>query len=443
MAEKTTNRTEKSSGNTSKKKKSKRRGISITTLVLIMLAAYFGYSILVGQFTKLNTETAQLVTISDSISTTGTAIRNETVITSDIYGVTASAVENGGKVYKGETIVNVFSSEESAQAYRRIAEIDEALAEFESMKTAAEDNATEISTLEKQLSSRFFSFADSINGGDVVQAAELSDEILYLLNKSQIATKQVDNFDVRMSALKAERDQLSATYGETPQCLKSPLSGYFISDVDGYEGLLNTSILEGLTPERFEAIMSEPVQEYDSSVIGKIADDYVWNIVCTVPAAEAENLKEGSYYTIFMPYSDAESVEARLSKISPSEDGGEQLLIFRCTYMVSDLASFRSQPIEIQKKKFTGLGVSLAAITSREESEEVSGSDGLTYVETKDVPGVYILWGNEVKFKKINELYRDGETVVCAVGTGSEELKMYDEVVVSNEDMYDGKIVNN
>ena len=62
--------------------------------------------------------------------------------------------------------------------------------------------------------------------------------------------------------------------------------------------------------------------------------------------------------------------------------------------------------------------------------------------ETKQIPGVYILWGNEVKFRRIKELYRDGNMIVCELPSESGMLKMYDEVIINKENLYDGKIVN-
>ena len=416
--------------------------VSFIGIVLIAIVVYIIFSLISGYVSKLTTETAQLVTVSDNISTVGIAIRDETVITSDVSGVNVSVVENGSKVYKGETIVNVFSSEQSAQAYMRINEIDDALTEFENMSTAGEDNAAELSSIEKQLDNRLFSFSSELLSGSLEEAMDISEDILYLLNKSQIATKQVDNFDVRVNELKAEMDGLKKKYSESPQNLCSPLSGYYISEVDGYEGLLRTDILEELTVENVDKILEEPVENYNSSVIGKIADDYIWYIVCNVTAEEAEDMSINRSYTIFLPYSEIESVDASLVNKKESTDGEKVMLVFKCTYMVSALASFRSQPIIIQKKSFTGLGISLSALATIEETNEVSSSDGFVLEETKQIPGVYILWGNEVKFRRIKELYRDGNMIVCELPSESGMLKMYDEVIINKENLYDGKIVN-
>ncbi len=420
----------------------KKSEVSVVAVVIAALLLYVVCNFVYGQLTKIETETAQKVTISDTISTQGIAIRNETVIKSDYSGVTVSVVENGGRVYKGETIVNVFSSDSSAQAYLRVREIDEALEEFESMKTAGAENATEIGSVDKMINNRLLSLSSSVYNGDIEDALELSEELLYVLNKNQIATKQVENFDARVNELKAERDSLLAKYSDAPTALKSPLAGYYISEADGYEDLLNTDVIEGLTPEKLEDIINSRVQITDPSVIGKIADNYKWHLVCTVTAEEASRLSENKFYTIMLPYSETESIEAKLITITPNADETEYLLTFRCSYMVSDLASFRSQPIIIQVKNFTGLGINQAAIVYKEEVREVSSSDGLITTQTEAIPGVYILWGNEVRFRQINEIYRDGDTVVCSIESARGWLKMYDDVIINKENMYDGKIVN-
>jgi len=429
--------------NSNKKKNAKwMSSFSMPVVVIAMLVLYVVCNFIYAQFSKIEVETAQKVTISDTISTQGIAIRNETLITSDYSGVTVSVVENGGRVYKGETVVNVFSSEASAQAYLRVREIDEALEEFESMKTAGAENATEIGSIDKMINNRLLSISASLYNGDIEESLELSGELLYLLNKNQIATKQVENFDSRVNELKAERETLLAKYNETPQSLNSPLAGYFISDVDGYESMLNTDMLEGLTPEKLDAIMNSHVNITDPSVIGKIADNYKWHLVCKVTAEEAARLNQNSFYTIFLPYSETDSIDARLIAITPNADGTEFVLTFRCSCMVSELAAFRSQPIIIQVKNFTGLGINQSAIVYIEDTQEVSSSDGIITTQTEMIPGVYILWGNEVRFRKINEIYRDGDTVVCSIEPARGWLKMYDDVIINKENMYDGKIVN-
>ncbi|MBQ4313652.1 MAG: hypothetical protein IJC18_05510, partial [Clostridia bacterium] len=310
---------------------------AIVAIFCVAAAGFILYQIYFYLYSGIETQTVMRVTISDTIETTGIAVRDESIITGDVSGVVVSTIDNGGKVGKGEAIAEVYTSTEAAQAAQRIAEIDMILEDFESMSTAGEDSASELSSLEKQLSERLLALSKNVYGGNVGDACDLSDDILYLLNKSQIATKATDGFDERVAELKAERESLAAKYGETPQTLNSTIPGYYINMIDGYEELLRSDMLETLSPEALDGILSQYRESADETVIGKIADDYIWHIVCEVTTEQAEKFEQGRSYKLYMPYSDIESVSAQLVRINGGKDKDRSLLIFRCTYMVSDL----------------------------------------------------------------------------------------------------------
>lgn len=406
-----------------------------------LLLCYAAYQIYLRYYTSIETETAVIITIADTIETTGYTVRAETVITSEQSGVIVSKVQNGGKVSKGEAVANIFHSNEAANAYSRINEINRSLEEFESMRTAGED-ASLVSSLQTQINDRLTRLSKAVGSGDLAAAQELRNELLYLINKRQIATKRVDGFDQRVAELIAEREALAAQYPEPPAQLVSPLSGYFIDEVDGYEGLLNSAMLDGLTPEGFAAIIAQHVETDTSYAVGKIADDYRWNIVCEVPSEQAAKLSAGSWYYLRLPFSKAGGVSALLRSAVQGEDTSRTLLVFVCTDTVSELSTVRSQPVTIEVHSAEGIGVRSSAIRVINKSVTVSNSDGTVTEGTVAQQGVYVVWGNEVKFRRIEEIYRVGDTVVCSVNSSSGWLKLYDEIIIEGKNLYDGKIIN-
>lgn len=414
------------------------------TLLFIFLAAlvcYAVYQIVKCDSGAITTETAQKITIADVIATEGYTVRDETVIMSTETGVMVPTVENGGKISKGEAIANVFSSEQAAAAYERINEIDNLIDEFESMSTASEDSSLE-SSLETQISSRLIDLSKAMNEGNLAEAQTIRSELLYLMNKKQVATKEVDGFDQRITELKAERDSLSAQFPAAPGKVTSPLSGYYFDKADGYETLLNTTMLETMTPEALDNVkVQHQSVVVSSNVVGKLADDYRWHIVCEVSADQAQNLKLSGWYDIILPYSEMGRISAKLMYINPGADAERVMLVFRCITAVPDISSVRVQPIEIEVKSATGLGINTAAIVSGTDVRTVSDSDGNEYQEEYDVPGVYVLWGNEIKFRKIDIIYTVGDSAVCREKSESGWLKMYDKVILDPEGMYNGKIV--
>jgi len=452
---------------------------------------------------------AVMVTLSDNIETTGIAIRDERIITSDRQGVIVSTIENGGKVSKGETVANIFNSADAARAHERMEEIKDTLERFESMETAGEESASEVTALEKAIREELLSLSELIFSGDVSGASEASDELLYLLNKTQVATRVVEDFSDRVGVLETELAQLEAKYPDDPGRLKSPLSGYYINTVDGYEALLSADICASLTPEKLDEIMTIRSEPSDSSVVGKIANDYIWYMACEVSAEDADRLeknKDGSFkninYKLYLTYSELDSITAKLVGVNTGADASRKILIFECSYMVSELSTVRIQPVTIELSSYSGIEVSEGSMVTREVTvpvsgikeydiegkealaraicpqlfAEPSGSDAPEQTLNEEDPrvvaarrlisgsgdsvskitegiklpdtvtytqrGVFIIWGNEIKFRRAFVVYQEGDKVLCRYNVDSGFLKMYDKVVDDPGEVYDGQIIN-
>ena len=486
----------------------RRRMIAVAVGVIVL--AFLAIQAVSCANSQVASRQTVMVTLSDNIETTGIAIRNESVITSDQYGVIVSTIENGGKVSKDEAVANVFNSTDAARAYIRMAEIEEALAQFESLATAGEDSAAEVKTLEKSIRQELMNFSKQVYRGNVDGANESSDELLYLLNKTQVATRIVDDFSQKTAQLENELKDLQTRYPDRPGQLKSPLSGYYISSVDGYENLLSSESCEGLTPERLEEIIKLRHEPDNSMVVGKIADDYTWYMACEVSAEDAERLemKDGEYvkrdYTLYLAYSELDSITAKLVSVNTGADNSRRMLVFECSYMVSELATVRIQPVTIELSSYSGLEINTDSLTSRVRTvsssdirewdmegrealaraiypamfahENVSGGDvepapmdetnpycvaahklmdrhndkmneflkdiilpkEVTYTQQ----GVFIVWGNEIKFKRVMPVYVTGDKMLCEYNLSESCLRMYDMVVDNPEEVRDGQIVN-
>lgn len=508
-----------SSGSKSKKKSGKFGTEAWQRMAIVAVFVLVGVVIAIQTVSCANSQVdsrqAVMVTLSDNIETNGVAIRNERIITSERQGVIVSTVENGGKVSKGETVANIFNSTDAARAYERMEEIEESLEQFDSMSTAGEDSASEVTVLEKAIWEELLNISGLIYDGDASAAVEGADDLLYLLNKTQVAIRAEEDFSEKVDALEKELAHLQSQYPDKPGQLNSPLSGYYISTADGYEALLSTDICASLTPEKLDQILELRSEPDDRSVVGKIADDYIWYMACEVSAKDADRLaknEDGSYiyknYKLYLTYSELDSITAKLVGVNTGADANRKVLIFECSYMVSELATVRIQPVTIELSSYSGLEVSSKSVTSREvtvsssdvqeydvearealakaicpemfsETEtQASGSDAPTSSVDSSDPyavaarrlltdyssdtklnnilkgiefpdeitytqqGVFIVWGDEIKFKRILELYRTGTKVLCKYNVDDGFLKMYDNVVDKPGEVYDGQIIH-
>lgn len=428
--------------------------ICAIVLVSLLLVSYLVYQAYQLAYSKIVTEQALSIELSDEINAVGITVRDEELIENEYSGVIVPAVAEGGKVSKGQVIAYVFKTAEDANAYNRILEIEQQIEEFKSMETAKE----EWSSIDNLLDERINALATAINDGDLDLVDEIRADITYLLNKRQIYKHDVDDFDERIEQLEAEKATLEAKYDIEPQTIKAEDAGYFVSNVDGHENELSIEDSKNLTPQDIDRLIDSLTYVDTSKYIGKIADDYKWHLVSAIPAEDAARLKVGSTYTIKLPYAEVGSVRATLQAVNITEGDDRAVVQFTCNYLLAELTAIRSQPIVIQVRSYQGIGVKTDALCSQTVTKTitVSASDAYAYgvtaeegsknaevtYETEQV-GVYVLWGTEVVFRYVDVLYsRDGITVVKNRTGDDYYLELYDDVIVEGKDLYNGKIIN-
>ena len=412
-------------------------------VMAVFLLMYIVYQMYLNFYSSIKTEVASISTYSETIDTEGFAVRDETVIDKILSGASVSAVENGGKVSKGQTIINVFASSEAAAAYTRIAEIESEIAELESMATASEDSAAEVQNIEKQLDVQISNLTQSVNEGDLSDVAEIKSNITYLMNKRLIAMRKVEDYQDRIDELNKEKTSLENAYKESPSEITAPESGYYVNSLDGYENLLDPSMLADLTAEKLNSIMSQKVTVNENSA-GKLITDFSWYLVCPVSKKDAEDyLAKDSVYTLILPYSETGSIKGTLVYLNEGE-GDELLAVFKCYSLLSELCNMRSQPVKIQIRSYTGFNVKKSALHVYYEEVEIKDeNDNVTGHKEIRYPCVYVVVGNQVVARKVNVVYNGDDFAICSSNTTeSGYLALYDKVITEGKGLYAGKIIN-
>lgn len=412
-------------------------------VMAVFLLMYVAYQMYLNFYSDIKTEVAAISTYSETIDTEGIAVRDETIIDKTLTGASVSAVENGGKVSKDQTIINVFNSAEAAEAYTRIAGIESEIAELESMATASEDSATEVTNIEKQLDVQMNKLAQSVNDGNLSEIPEIKSNITYLMNKRLIAMRKVEDYQERIDVLNKQKTSLENSYKQSPSEIKAPTSGYYVNSLDGYENLLNTSMLSELTTEKLDSIMSQKVTVNENSA-GKLITDFSWYLACPVSKKAAEDyLAVDSVYTLILPYSETGSIKGTLVYLNEGESD-ELLAVFKCYSLLSELCTMRSQPVKIQIRSYTGFNVKKSALHVYQEEVELTDDDGnVTGHKEIKYPCVYVIVGNQVVARRVNVVYNGDNFAICSSNnTERGYLALYDKVITEGKGLYAGKIIN-
>lgn len=391
--------------------------------VILLIAVFAVHQAVSSLYKPVKTETAVYAEASDGLNITGIIIRNETLVTSSDNGVMHFLAGDGSRVSKDGVIANIYDSESASITLERIDSVNSKIADIEEMLSYNDLEAADLDVINSKVKQNLNNLIVSGSNGNYADFSEKADELLSSYNRRQAAMGQTADFSAQLSALKTERDQLSASLPAAKGTLRAAQSGYFVSKADGYENTLKCDDLLGITPEFLNGIKAQEVGE---NVVGKIVSDYEWYIAAEVTINESLNYKEGDALTIYTSVKSYPKLPVTVSKINVSESESSAVVLFACSDMNSELASMRTGPMTVVKKEYNGLKVSRSA---------------LRVVDSKR--GVYVLTGMQVRFVEVNILFTDGDYMICEQQTSDKSvLRLYDEVIVKGKNLYDGKIIS-
>lgn len=421
----------------------------ISLVIALLLLSYIGYQIYQANYSQVRTETAVFASLGDSAQTEGVVIRKETLLTKNTDGVVAYEVEDGGRMSKGGTVASVYPSAQAAAAEQQVQLLREELNELTQMnKSSGNVQLVNPESLTQQIHMDLYELLESNSEGSRNGVQEKKQDVLSLINQWQIVTGKAENFDARIQALNSQITALSGSSSAKTGAITAPAAGYFIANVDGYESAYSYENVRSLSV----ADLKKEVQPSDvpANVVGKMCENFDWYLACIVPAETAEKLKEGNLITVDMPFATTSSIPARIVSVNQEDKESEAAVILRCNYMDSALANIRKETIRLNINTYEGVRVSQRAVRFVTMTKTFPDEEGAETEVTREVRGVYVLHGSEIKFVEIIPVFSSNNYVICKVNLNEQEkqdlmtdstISLYDEVVVGGSDLYDGKIV--
>ena len=397
----------------------------ITVLVALFLLVYVGFQAYQILNTTIEVETVGSYKVYETIETKGVAIRNETVVSQGADGYLFYTTENGGRVAKNGAIARVFPSENDAFLQQQLDLLDEEIETLRAINAQGTSDRANLSGINKQISRAWMAAVEGAQSPAFLNMPELRSDLLALLNKQQITIGRVENFNDRLATLTSARDALAGSFSKSTSEIRSPIAGYFVSRIDGYESMLTVEQAADMTPEDVSRALTEP-SAGAASGIGKVVGYYEWYLACVLPVEQASQIKEGTELTVRLPFVLNQAIPVRVTATNKDREG-QVAVIFESSQMSKELSSIRIEQVQIQLKEYEGLRVPDEAIQFNDNQET----------------GVYVRVGNALVFKRIKVLYHSEHDrySICEQTDESGYLKLYDNIVVGGKDLYDGKII--
>ncbi|MGM9610640.1 MAG: HlyD family efflux transporter periplasmic adaptor subunit [Candidatus Woodwardiibium sp.] len=401
----------------------------------LLVIAYIGLQLAlnVGDFVEV--ENAMQAYVEAQTDVTAYIFREESAIYASAGGVCAYIAEDGEKVSRGQDVAAVYSQAGDASVQERIRELNEKIDILEQSQGFTSAGSTELTRLDASISDGILDVIRSLEAGDPAAAQRGDTELLVLMNRRRSLYLPAGSFALQIARYEEEIRALEASLGGRGSFVQAPFGGYFYDSADGYEGIFTPEALEDLTIDGFLALTESEPAPHDGAV-GRISPESRWYVAFTLDKRQAAALTEGkgssAAYTVSFPYANDLRVSFTHYKTVTRTDSDVAVLVLTTNELPTGFSFLRSQPAKLLTETYTGIRIPVAALRV---------VDGKT--------GVYTLDGNVVRFKETEVLYEDEGMYICEMPmldgrptVLKKQLSLYDAVVVSGRDLYEGKILN-
>lgn len=388
----------------------------ITGLLSVFILTTIGNQIYYRLHDRHDTEEAVLVTINEDIPFKGVIIRDETVITYDGEGVLDYAYPDGSKISVGNTVAEVYPSDDAIVTNNKIAALDE---QIEALKTSQDPGLTQSvqpETIKQNLDKEYKTLLANIVSQDYEAVSLSKKSMSQALNIYSIATGTEDDYDSTLKRLTDQRNALAQNASKATGRITASTTGYFVSYADGYEDKLSKKDIAYLTEKDVKNAIKKK-REPAKNAIGKMFTDYSCYIAGVIEADP--RITDGA--VLQMATNSSKNIyDVKVVSAKTTGENNEMLVVFSCDRLDETLVESRVKCFKLIFDEYQGIKVPRDAIRFR-------GLD----------KGVYVILGKDITFKKIDVIY-EGDDFVLSKNTAKEDyLLLYDQIlleVVTNDE---------
>lgn len=428
----------------------------VVAVVLLAALAYVGGQVMQVVDPPNSYETALLCTVSDAVDAEGVLLFEETLVPGG--GSLGYLAQDGERVSAGTVVAEVYSDASQSALRSQLTELESQIALLQKSQNTS---STQIDLLLKERTTALYDLMEALDHGLYEAAPEGREAYLLAQNKLRVTTGEVTDFNAEIAALQAQAAALEAQLG-APAQITAPVTGYFIGAQSTRQRTVSTEELLSLDAAGLNALLQQGVDAPLEGCAGKIVSSFTWYYVGVCSAQQGEKLlgADGGplrkTVEIRFPGQAEEGLDAQLTEVTIDEENGLARFVVRCDSVNGDVLKLGQASAQIVVGTYTGLRVRASAVhyvkedASASSASSAAGADGETQQGENYIPGVYIKYGNLARFCRIDPvddshpLVTDGDYIVVPVkGTAGSvsEVRLYDEIIVSGQNLYDGKLL--
>lgn len=396
---------------------------TITGKVLVLILSVFMLVTVFHQFVQIfeddyTTETATVYSSAEKVTFNGVYIRNETVVSGGKSGVLSYPSSDGSKVAKDSVVAYVYKSANDIYINQQIESLKN---EVEILKKEQSPGTTVVAQPEfisSLIDEKYRTITTLAARNDLSSLRSESNDFQMLTGIYQIVIGEETDYNDRIEQLEKQIKLLEAKQNNPIDIITVPNSGYFISYVDGYEDILSTDKLSSITADDIKEVIKNDgynAAKASKKAVGKIVDDYEWNLVGIVNPKDA-SFNPGKEVKVKLS-STPDLLTAKIADVIETDDPEECVIVLSCEKLNFNLVQYRTERVEIILDDFNGIKVPREAVRFNKNNEK----------------GVYVLLGQRIAFKKVDVIYECDEYLLSAITSDTSYISVYEDIILSGE----------
>ncbi len=410
------------------RKKKKPTGKMVLVCLFLIFVVYIGVNLIINSGGSMTTYIAREGEATESFTVDGYIFKDQAVIVSPEDGYLECVAGEAGRIGKNGAVAYIYKNEVDASVKNRIAEIDEKIKKLETdnrSMTASENDAIR---LEQDIAKEVSTIALYVRNEDMESVAKIRENLDDIVESKRKISGDDPSGEEALRELRAEKSQLENKNDMTKTVVRSEKSGSFTAVTDGLEEILDDDKLGNITQGYLEDIKASEEKEKESTEIkkgdeiGKVVDTYVWYFAAVVDIDIADTLKKGDSIRLKFLDSSDNIINGSVYNITDENDD-KAVIVIKSSQYVDNLYSMSMAKVEVIRKTYEGIKIPAKGVRVKDDEK-----------------GVYIVSGNKIRFRNAKIYYIDKNWAVIS-REEKNGIKLYDEVVVSGSNMYEGKVV--
>ena len=402
--------------------------------VTIGLIVYFGIQLQNYMDNPLSTSLAYAYAVDEGVEVSGYLVRQESVLQDESGALLRLQRSEGERVSVGGVIAAVYADQASLDRQSDIDALEVRIAQLEYAQEAAYSYEANVK-LDNQISQSIRELRTALVSDRLDTAERRGSELRALVLKRDYTYTGTEDLSVQLEELRAQLRDLTSQTARSVRRITAPAAGLYSAVVDGYETLLTPDTLGTLTPSALASLRADPAV---SSNVGKLILGDSWYYAASVPTNEIKALREAPQLTLRFSKGVEQDLPVTILSVGP-EEGGRSVVVFQGKTYLAQLTLLRQQSAQVIRCSYEGIRIPAEALRVR--TVEKKNEDGTT-TKTQET-GIYCIMGARARFKPVDILYR-GEGFLLVRSTSQQAgrmLRIGDEVIVTANDLADGKVV--